>query len=169
MHQLLEELQQRSLSIYLVIKEWSTRKHITDLAIIAKELQQQHNELREQNALQKMAMKNQARPLFENPEVGFDGNSGVSLLIRNSGHWTFVEGVKFDNTDIEFQVFVYKVVEHNGSLSFTGKLRKKPFQNSYYNILIYHSDPYANKYLTEIHGTGHNVESFNTFDEFETL
>ena len=35
--------------IYLIIKEWTTRRYITDLSIIARELQQQYKELREQN------------------------------------------------------------------------------------------------------------------------
>ena len=64
--------------IYLVVKDWKTMKNVTDLTVIAKELQQQQINIKETNDLHKSALKANVRPNVSVQSVNIAGQTIVN-------------------------------------------------------------------------------------------
>jgi hypothetical protein len=82
--------------IYLVYKEWKTRKDITDMGIIAAKIA-------EQTELAKLRMKIEVTPRFTTPDINTFGNGSIQLKIYNDGQPAIIKEVLFDQSDFRLK------------------------------------------------------------------
>lgn len=141
--------------IYIIVKEWKTRKEITDLAVIAKELQQQQINMQEQNDLFKLNLKAKARPNILVKEVNLEGRELISITLVNQGKVAFP--VHFENSgDVEFKItYLPYSLENGQTWSCTGSfLEVNDVSKLHYCVLLYYKDVLGSHYYSIFTGLG---------------
>jgi hypothetical protein len=143
---------------YLVIKEWKTRKHITDLGVIAKELQVQ-------NTLVKDQMKISVKPKLKIPEIIFD-SPVIYITIENGGGDIKITSISYSKDNVSFEHNYITEIPNKDKIVLKGTTSGNININklSYYFILHF-TDVYNNKYVTNFIAEGNNIIYFGTSEE----
>jgi hypothetical protein len=123
--------------IILLIREWKTRKDITDLSVIAKQLQKQ-------NELAQDQMKLHAMPMMKILSFYFE-KSNVEMRIENIGSPVTVTGYSFIG-DVEFNPIVETILNRGKDLMLRGKLKREAPKDFAYTISIFLNDYFGNAY-----------------------
>jgi hypothetical protein len=144
--------------IYLLIKEWKTRKHITDLGVIA-------TKLSEQTEVDKVKLKLQLQPRFGLPKV-YERDTSIDVAYINEGqpcvvtNAIFCEEVKFTRNKIP------SIIRTDAILLFRGRLVDKPFYECPIHILVYFDDLLGNSYLMETRIINMEITLFKVYDKY---
>ena len=139
--------------IYVLVKEWRTRKYITDLAVLAKEMQ-------EQNQLQRLGMKIELRPEFGHPNTNwFEEGKNLTISLVNKGETARIYDIDYDEKYFEFEKHIIPCrIPPNGLLIFRGVQKDhNPRERELYTILLHMTDALGNKYECKIAGDHYNV------------
>jgi hypothetical protein len=136
--------------LYIVIKEWRTRKHITDLAVVAKEL-------KEQNEMQKLRMKYDAQPQLRVRQTYMAPDNNMHVVIENCGPIAFIDNISFLG-ETTFEECQDSEIPPNKFITLKSDIigTKNGIDRNYTLILSY-SDYHANKYQATVIGSALTV------------
>ncbi len=85
--------------IYLVIKEWKTRKHITDLKVLADEMKRLQVNMQEQNTLNSTQLKTSVRPNLAVASIE-QNKKDISVTLINKGKVAFPVNFEYSGNAI---------------------------------------------------------------------
>lgn len=136
--------------VFVLIKEWRTRKQVTDLTVIASELSKHQEQLKIQNDIIKQQMKAEAQPIW-NVESQHKDVGRVQINIINNGGKAIIKEVYPANDSLKYRA-LYERETYRGDfirLIVGGGESTISFQN-HFRIFIQYCDVYANYYSTVV-------------------
>lgn len=137
--------------LYAYYLERKNSKKINDLAIIA-------SELKEQNDLMKQQMKLDYKPYFIVSQLSGDGREKrIELVLTNKGKEARVTHIEYDEKQVVFEKDKLLAVRvgTERKLVFIGRTNgEKPYNESIYSIRLHMTDMLGNNYGCIIVGQG---------------
>ena len=126
--------------LFILIKEYRTRKHVQDLTIVATELAAQNN-------LTKNQLRAQFRPIW-NAEIAAKIENHIELQIKNVGHLARIDTIYSSGKRFELS-FIPEIYEIAPNAGFSLQLKKQEYLDPLlFKIFIGYSDSLANHYET---------------------
>lgn len=133
--------------IWILFKEYRTRKDITDLKIIADGLREQAKHLEEQNTLDKLKMKMEVRPILKISALSSSKDNKILIELRNDGGDIKID--KMSSTpDIKFEPnYQHEITKKSPFKLVATPLPGKTISTASFVIALHVSDLYDNKYF----------------------
>jgi len=147
--------------IYLVIKEWRTRKHVTDLTIIAEELRRQQANLEEQNLLQKTALKANARPNVSVLSIDIN-DQAINIDLVNRGKVAYPIHIVHSGKVVFTIPYLPHSLDNEQVWRIEGVIPKE--NSDHFCILLYYKDMFGNYYYSVINGFGRKIIQLEIVD-----
>ena len=138
--------------VYAIKQGIKNSKKINDLANVVLEL-------KTQNEITKIQLKEAAFPLFK-PVAGELKGDTVWLRLQNEGKRAKIIKIKDSHNDFKYSQSHYEILSNEDLILYCTPLNNKPAKECKYNIVIEYQDIYGNIYEFLINGGGDTYYSW---------